>query len=264
MAEVARHVPGPVFCWMVGAPGEEGDRLYQLAANLQPAFSGDPEQVEAVMAAITEMGTFIEELIGAKRRDPDDDLMSILLAAADAGELRPDDVRSVSMELLGASTENTANSAGLAIDVLAAHPAEWRRLVADRSLVATAVEECARYSPRVPCAHEWTPSGTRVLDLELPSDADVFYWLIGGCFDPEVYPDPHHFDIGRVHAKPQLNFGAGSHFCPGAALARMEVQVLLDVLAERWETVEPAGDARMRRGDTSVSVERLALAVTPR
>jgi len=264
MADVVRHLPGPVFCWMVGAPDEEGDRLYRLAANLQPAFSGDPEQVEAVMAALAEMGTFIEELMDAKRREPDDDLMSILLAAADAGELKPADVFSVSMELLGASTENTANTAGLALDVLSAHPAEWQRLVADRSLVPTAVEECARYSPRVPCAHEWTPNGTQLLDLELPADSDVFYWLIAGCFDPAVYPDPYHFDIGRVHAKPQLNFGAGSHFCPGAALARMELQVLVDVLAERWETVEPAGDAQMRRGDTSVSVERLPLAVTPR
>jgi cytochrome P450 len=264
MADVVCHLPGAVFCWMVGAPGEEGDRLYRLAENLQPAFSGDPEQVEAVIAALAEMGTFIEELIDAKRREPDDDLMSVLLAAADGGELELADVFSVSLELLGASTANTASSAGLAVDVLAAHPAEWRRLVADRSLVPTAVEECARYAPRVPCAHEWTPNGTRLLDLELPADADVFYWLIGGCFDPAVYPDPHTFDIGRVHAKPQLNFGAGSHFCPGAALARMELQVLLEVLAAQWGTVEPAGNAAMRRGDTSVSVERLPLAVTPR
>jgi cytochrome P450 len=264
MADVVCHLPGTVFCWMVGAPDEEGDRLYRLAGNLQPAFSGNPEQVEAVVAALAEMGAFIEELIDAKRRQPGDDLTSILLAAADAGELESADVFSLSMELLGASTENTANSAGLAVDVLAAHPAEWRRLVADRSLVPTAVEECLRYAPRVPCAHEWTPHGTQLLDLVLPADADVFYWLIGGCFDPAVYPDPHHFDVGRAHAKPQLNFGAGGHFCPGAALARMELQVLLEVLVERWATVESAGDSQMRRGDTSVSVERLPLAVAPR
>jgi cytochrome P450 len=264
MADIASHLPGRVFCWMVGAPGEEGDRLYQLAENLQPAFSADPEQVNAVLTALTDMGTFVTELIEVKRREPGDDLMSILLAAADAGELRPADVDSISIELLGASTANTASSAGLAVNVLAAHPAEWRRLADDRSLVPTAVEECARYSPRVPCAHEWTPNGTQLLDVELPADTDVFYWLIGGCYDPVVYPDPHRFDVGRVHTKPQLNFGAGSHFCPGAALARMELRVLLDVLAERWATVEPAGEAAVRRSDTSVSVERLPLTVTPR
>ena len=264
MADVARHLPGPVFCWMAGAPGDQGDRLYELSERLQPAFSGDPDEAEALLVAGAEMKTFIDDLVDTKRREPDDGLISILLAAADAGELQAADVFSVSMELLGASTDNTANSAGLAVNLLASHPGEWQRLGADRSLVPTAVEECARFDPRVTCANQWTPDGTQLLDLKLPPDTDIWLWFIGGCFDPAVYPEPHRFDVSRVHAKPQLNFGAGRHFCIGAALARMELQVLVEVLAEKWATVEPADDVFVRRDVRGVSVEHLPLAVTPR
>ena len=264
MAAVARRLPGPVFCWMVGAPGEEGDRLYDLSERLQPAFSGDPDEADALLVAGAEMKVFIDDLVDSKRREPDDGLISILLAAADAGELQAADVFSVSMELLGASTDNTANSAGLALGVLATHPDEWQRLGADRSLVPTAVEECARYDPRVTHVNQWTPNGTHLLDLELPPDTDIWLWLMGGCFDPEVYPDPHRFDVGRVHKKPQLNFGAGRHFCIGAALARMELQVLLGILAERWATVAPTVESIVRRDVRGVSVESLPLTVTPR
>jgi cytochrome P450 len=264
MRDVARHLPGAVFCWMVGARGDQGDRLYELSERLQPAFSGDPDEADALLVAGAEMRTFIDDLVDSKRREPDDALISILLAAADAGELQPADVFSVSMELLGASTDNTANSAGLALNLLASHPGEWQRLGSDRSLVHTAVEECARYDPRITYVNQWTPDGTALLDLELPADTDIWLWFIGGCFDPAVYPDPHHFDVGRVHAKPQLNFGAGRHFCIGAALARMELQVLLEVLAERWATVAPAGASTVQRNVLGVSVEHLPLAVTPR
>jgi cytochrome P450 len=261
MAEVARHLPGPVFCWMIGASGDQGDDLYALSERLQPAFSGDPNLAGGFIAAGKEMKVFVDELTETKRRDPGEDLMSILIAAEDAGDITAADVHSIAFELLGASTDNTANSAGLALHLLATHPDEWARLRADRSLVPTAVEECARCAPRVRYANQWTPDGARLLDFDIPARSDVWLALIGACYDPVVYPDPYRFDVGRIQAKPQLNFGAGRHFCIGAALARMELQVLLEVLAERWDTVELAGEAGINLAD-GVGVAAMPVAVT--
>ena len=263
MAEVARRLPGPVFCWMVGAPDVDGDRLYELSERLQAAFSGDPALADQVTVAGAEMATFVQELMDTKRVAPGDDLMTILLAAADDGTIEVADVFSLAFELLGASTDNTANSGGLALRLLGEHPGEWQRLVADPGLAPTAVEECARVDPRVPYVNQWAKGGARLLGLELPVDSDVWLALIGANHDPAVYPDPYRFDIGHVHARPQLNFGTGRHFCVGAALARMEMQVLLEVVASRWTAFDIVGDAEVRRDATGIVVTDLELAVTP-
>lgn len=261
MTAVAAKVPGPVFCWMIGAPDEEGDRLFRLSEVLISAFEGDLSRAQEIFDAAVEMQGFVEELIAVKRAQPGDDLLSIMLAAADSGDITVADVGSLSFEMLAASTDNTAHSAGLAAWALATHPDQWQLLRSDPALQPSAVEECLRVAPRVCVDTAYTAEGTTLLDLELPPDSMVYQHTAAAHVDPAVYPDPRRFDISRTHARPQMNFGIGRHFCLGAALARMELQVILEVLAERWADVGLAGEPDIVRLN-SASVRSLPITVS--
>lgn len=247
MSTVASRIPGPVFCWMLGAPEEEGDHLFALSAVLLQAFEGNLEHADEILAAAVEMRELVDGLIEAKRRAPTDDLLSIMLAATDDGDLTIDDVHSLSFEMLSASTDNTAHSAGLAVHVLSQHPDQYRRVHEQPELVPRTVEECLRIEPRVRYDPHYTHEGTTLLDAEIPAESIVYLHNAAANTDPDVYPDPHRFDVTRAHDRPQMNFGIGRHFCLGAALARMELSEIVGALARRWSELEPAGDAEIDR-----------------
>lgn len=263
MDGVARRLPGPVFCWMVGADPKHGDRLFAISEVILRAFSGDPAVAGDVAQAAADMRVFVEEVITAKRDDPGDDLLTIMLEAVDKGDLTEDDVHTLSFEMLSASTDNTANAAGLALLMLGCHPDQWRALTADPSgRAASAVEECLRVEPRVRYAGSWTPEATTLLDFEIPADTMVYMDLVAAHYDANAFPDPYRFDVTRRHERPQLNFGTGRHYCLGAALARMELQVVLSKLATDWSTVSLAGEPEMVFHGLDVSVRHLPVEVT--
>jgi len=262
MDQLARRLPGPVFCWMIGADPAMGDRLYAMSEILLRAFTGDPTFAEAIGKAAGEMRVFVDELIEAKRSNPGDDLMTIMLEAADAGDLSIDDVHTLAFEMLSASTDNTANAAGLAIWVLCRHPEQWQVLHADPAGVApAAVEECTRYEPRVRYGQAWNPRTATLLGLEIPPDSMMFLDIVSAHHDPNVFPDPTRFDVTRQHARPQLNFGTGRHYCLGAALARMELQVVLGTVSTAWSTISLAGEPVLPRG-IDRSVKHLPISIT--
>ncbi|MGH2784346.1 MAG: cytochrome P450 [Actinomycetota bacterium] len=265
MSQVARKLPGPVFCWMIGADPAEGDRLFGISEIILRAFSGDPALAEQVGQAAADMRVFVEEVITAKRGNPGDDLLTIMLEAVDDGDLTDEDVHTLTFEMLSASTDNTANAAGLAVIVLARHPDQWKTLRGDPSgLARKAVEECMRVEPRVRAGRSWTPAAAMLLDFEVPADTLLTLDLVAAHHDPKVFPDPDVVDITREHAKPQLNFGTGRHYCLGAALARMEMQVVLERLSTDWAELaldgEPVVHSDMRALD--VGVRNLPITVT--
>jgi len=261
---VSRRLPGPVFCWMIGAPDSEGDRLYRLSESILKTFLGDPAFAEEIGNAMAELRVLVDEVIAVRRAAPGDDIMSLLLEAADRGAIGIDDVHSLSLEMLSASTDNTANSAAMSLILMSTHPDQWQILRDDPAGVAqTASEECARVLPRVRSVQVWAPDATTLLGVEVPGDTIVSLDIVAAHYDAKVYPDPYRFDVLRKHSRPQLNFGAGRHFCLGAALARMELQAVLETVATEWASVEPAGEPEMKANAVDGSVQRLPLAVTP-
>lgn len=260
---VTRRVPGPVFCWMMGLPESEGDHLFDLSEILLKAFSGDPALADQLTETGAQMRAFVDGLVERKRADPGDDLASIMIAAADRGEIAEDDVRSLAFELLTASTDNTHNSAALMFHLLATHQDQWR-LVADGTAdLADAVEECLRYDPTVVSDQKFAVEDTTLLDVEVPAGTMVWTSNLAAHFDPEVYPDPHRFDVTRKHAHPQLNFGIGRHYCTGAALARMELVAMLSVAIAAWDRLELVGEPQVDRS-FGAKISTLPVGVTAR
>jgi hypothetical protein len=264
MTSVARKIPGPVFCWMIGAPDELGDRIFALSEVVLLAFSGDAKHTDAIMESAIGMRELIDSLVGEKRQNPADDLLSVLLTAEKDGEISLDDVHSLMFEMLGASTDNTAHSAGLAASVLGTHPDQWRAIQAQPGILENALEECARVEPRVRCDSAWAPEGANLLGLDIPADAMVWQHTIGAHMDPEVFPDPRTIDVTRKLPASQLNFGVGRHYCLGAALARMELRSLYGVMLREWESFEPVGDPRVERDTDGSFVRELTFTCTPR
>ena len=148
MGEVATPIPPTVFCWMVGCDVERGPELRHWSSIALRAFSGDPSVMQDVAVAIHALRRFADDLIEEKQRIPGNDLTSALLDAVARGDLALDDVRSLLVELLSASVDNTTHSMGLAVWLLARHPDEWSTVASGSAPVDRARWRNARASSR--------------------------------------------------------------------------------------------------------------------
>ncbi len=253
--DVAQGIPGPVFCWMIGAPADRAEKLYELSQVMLRAFEGDIDLAEAIRQSGEQMSEFVDELMAIKRTSPGDDLMTIMLEAADAGAVTHDDVHSMAYELLTASTDNTATTASLIVYRMALHPDQWAVVRADHDLVPAAIEETLRVEPRVHELAQFATADTTIRDLEIPAETFVWANVRSANLDPAIFPDPDRFVVDRAGRRPQLNFGLGPHHCLGANLARMELGAMLEVLSRQWSTIELDGEPDIDRtaGNTGVS-----------
>ncbi|MGH3675523.1 MAG: cytochrome P450, partial [Mycobacterium sp.] len=194
------------------------------------------------------------------RHNPGDDLMSQIIQASDKGpRLTSDELQALAGLVLAAGFETTVNLLGNGIRMLLDAPEHLDTLAARPELWPNAVEEILRLeSPvqltaRVACK-DIDVAGTRVLRDEL-----VIIHLAGANRDPEVFADPHRFDIERDNVGKHLSFSGGRHFCLGAALARAEGEVGLRAFFDRYPDARLAGtgsrrDTRVLRGWSSLPV----------
>jgi cytochrome P450 len=238
MADLADLVPARLFCWMVGAPEADAAALARLSKVLLSVFTARPEMVEPVRAAKSELGVYTEALLGSKAGAPGDDLTTALLAAVTAGQIEAREAYFLLEELLSASVDNTANTTALAIYTLARHPDAWRRVHDDPSMLTAATEECGRFEPAIRHTIKVATAPTVVGDHAVAAGEFVTVRIAAAHRDPLAFPDPNRLDIARVKPKPQLAFGAGRHYCLGAALGRMEVAEMVGALTARWSRAE--------------------------
>jgi hypothetical protein len=215
-------------------------------------FNPSLEVLDAAADANRVIVGHLEALIAARRVQPTDDLLSELIHVEEAGDqLSHDELIATVMLLFGAGFETTTNLIGNGLLALLDHPDELQRLRADRSMLKTAVEELLRWDSPVQI------DGRALFeDVELHGvrvDAgEQFATLLGAANrDPRMFDEPDRFDVGRVGPAP-MSFGAGIHFCLGAALARAEGHVLFDRLLDRFPVIEPAWDKRPAYRDTIV------------
>jgi cytochrome P450 len=245
MAQLADLVPARLFCWAAGAPESDAGMLAAWSRTLLAVFTAGPEMVERVRVAKEELAAYTTDLLAHKKTHPGDDLASELAAAAAAGAIDEQDAYFLLEEMLSASVDNTANTTGLALHTLAEHPRAWAALHAAPSLVPTAVEECGRFQPAIRHTIRYAVADTVVDGTSVEQGSLVTLRIAAAHRDPAVYDAPHVFDEMRAQPRPQLAFGAGRHFCPGAALARMEVQEMVAGLTSAWRVAEIADGARL-------------------
>ncbi len=245
MEHLADVVPARLFCWMVGASEADANVLARWSKALLLVFTATSEMVAPVRAAKEQLAAYTHELLAHKRAHRGDDLATALADAASSGAITDDDAYCLLEEMLSASVDNTANTAGLALHTLAGHPAAWSTMHADADLLPGAVEECGRFQPAIRHTIKYAVADTEIAGTAVPAGSYLTVRIAAAHRDPSVYEQPHTFDVRRRQPRPQLAFGGGRHHCLGAALGRMEAQEIVGGLTSRWPAAAIGDGARL-------------------
>ena len=221
--------------------GDDWPRFFEWSeASIPGASPMTPEERAQLMA---EMQEYLLEMTRARRGDPRDDLVSVLANVEVDGENLTDaELVMFLNQLLVAGNETTRNMGSGGMWAFAEHPDQWKRLVDDRSLVPSTVEEWLRWTTSVIAFMRTATRDTVVGDTPVAAgDPLLLLYASANRDELEFGPTADRFDIGR-QPNHHVAFGFGAHFCIGAALARLEGRALLDALLDRFTAVEPAGE----------------------
>jgi cytochrome P450 len=234
----ARELPSQAICLVLGVPeGAQPMLLDWLDAGIEEASSSilTPE-------AMRHLREYAVELIATKRAHPDGGIMSTIVHARDdAGAgLSDEELIAFFALLFPAGSETTRSAIAGAVLAFADHPGELDRLRADPSLVPAAIEEIVRWTTPSVYKRRTASRDVELGGVPIAAGDKVTFWEMSANRDERVFTDPFRFDVGRT-PNPHLGFGWGAHFCLGASLARLELRVTLELLAERAARVERAG-----------------------
>jgi cholest-4-en-3-one 26-monooxygenase len=213
--------------------------------------SEDPEYAvsdDIAQTAMIEMFSYANDLATFKRANPSDDIISVLLQAEVDGERLSDIEFDLFFELLAvAGNETTRNLISHGMLGLIEHPDQRDMLLADPSLLDSAVEEMLRWASPVMYMRRTARNDYEIRGETIREGDKVALWYIAANHDPEVFPDPHRFDITRHPNEHEAFGGGGPHFCLGSHLAKLEIKVMFEEVLARIPKMELAGDvARLR------------------
>jgi cytochrome P450 len=245
MSGLAYPLPVIVICELLGVPVDD---RYQMegwssdASRLLDFAQIDEDIAMKGMIAAMNFINYFNGLFEARRAAPQDDLLTELIKAEDEGDkLTEEELRSIVLLLFVAGHETTMNLIGNGLFALLSHRDEWERLVADPSLVPSAVEEALRYDGPVHLTGRIATCELEVGGHVVQKGGQVVTLLAAANRDPDKFPDPDRFDVGRTDNH-HLTFSHGIHYCLGAALARLEGQVVFDRLVRSYPGLRLACD----------------------
>ena len=258
MADLADVVPARLFCWMIGAPEADAELLAGWSKHLISVFTADPAMAEPVRRVKAEMAAYSAALLAEKRRRPGDDLTTVLARAEDAGDL----LRRRRRAAARGAAQRVGRQHGehrRALDLDArSPPGGVGALVAEPDLLVDALEETGRFEPSIRHTIKYARRDTELLGEAVPAGTFVTIRIAAAQRDPAVYERPHELDLRRRQPSPLLSFGAGRHYCLGAALGRMEIQEMVAGLLGRWPAVAVGDDVDMNLNGAGI-VFRLPL-----
>jgi cytochrome P450 len=238
VAALCFPLPATVVFSFIGVPSADYAQLKQWCGYRAKLAWGRPEPEEQVEHAqnMTAYRRYLRELVAAKDGDRGDDFASALLEIHDEQpeELTHEEMASILFSLSFAGHETTNYLIGNLLRRLLEEPARWDAIVADPALIPGAIDETLRYDPSVPVWRRLTKRPVTIAGVEIPEGAKLFLWMAAAGRDPDVFPNPDTFDMRRQNARRHLAFGKGIHFCIGSALGKLEAQLALEALAQRF------------------------------
>ncbi|GAA3671624.1 cytochrome P450 [Lentzea roselyniae] len=241
-------LPGLMVCDLLGVPYTDRDHFQDLAAAFMSITAMTDEEK---LSRLGELAAYLSGLADQRREHQEDDLISALVVAQEEGDrLTADELVQLTVLLLGAGYDSTAAHIANSVYTLLQFPGQAELLRSNPELMPAAVEELLRWIP----AQEISDILPRYAleDVELSGGTvqagePVLLAKHAANRDPRQYPDPDRFDVTR-NAKGHLTFGHGPHHCIGAQLARMDLQVALTAILERFPALRLAGDVPWRTG----------------
>jgi cytochrome P450 len=242
IADLAYPLPVSVICELLGIPEVDRDTFRRWSSDasrmLDRDLDLDEEALERGAAAIAGFTEHFVALIERRRREEGDDLLSALIAAEEAGErLSWEELLSTIILLFLAGHETTVNLIGNGALALLRNPDQLERLRSDPSLGPGAVEELLRYDSPVHVTARIATTDLEVGGTPVAAGEQVIVLVAAANRDPAVFAGPDRLDVGRRDNR-HLSFSAGTHYCLGAALARMEGEIALGALVRRFPRLE--------------------------
>ncbi len=199
-----------------------------------------PEQTEAMEAASIALNDYFTELMAHRRAEPRDDLISDMVGLqAEGADVDDVELRINLQALLIGGNLTTTDLIGNTVRNLLLNPSELAKLRADPGIINAVVEEGLRFEPPVDITGRISSGDLEVGGCPVHQGQSITVSLRAANRDPEVFEDPHRFDVSRKH-KPHVAFGGGAHICIGSPLARLETAVALLKLFERFPNLRLA------------------------
>lgn len=262
---ISAELPLQVIAELMGVPQEDRHLVFDWSNRM--VGSADPEyQIteEASGQAAMELYAYADELCAKKRLDPHTDLFSVLTQAeVDGDQLDQLELDLFFLLLAVAGNETTRNLISGAMVAFFDNPDQWQRLVEDRTLLPSAIEEMLRYVSPVMHFRRQVTKDTVIGDQEVKEGDKVVFWHISANRDESHFPDPHVFDIGRMPNNHMAFGGGGPHFCLGANLARMEIKVMFDRLLDRMPDIHLDGEVQRLRSNFINGVKHIPVSFAP-
>jgi len=261
---LACELPLQVICEMMGVPQAERHRIFDLTNTMigadDPDFASSRDDGQR---AAEEIFGYAHQLAQRYKARPADNLTSRLLQASVEGEALSDlDYCSFFLLLLIAGNETTRTVTVNGFRTLIEHPEQLRQLVDDPSRIPGAVEEILRFEPAVIHFRRTATQDVELRGRRIRRGDRVLVWYPSANRDEEVFAEPDRFDIAR-RDNPHLAFGIGEHYCLGANLARLELQVIFREITRRLREPRLLAEPRRLRSNFINGVKEMRIAFAP-
>ena len=259
VSEVAAIVPIKTLCLVLGLPDEDLEKVFdwtnKLVGASDPEYNASPEES---MKAFMEVFQYGREQIELRRKEPRDDLLSLVAGLTMGGKpLAGAEQDAMFTLLLAAGNETTRNSLTGSILALTQFPEERARLTADFSLIDNAIEELLRYVTPVIHMMRIAKEDTEVGGKTIRAGQRVTLLYGAGNHDPEMFENPHRLDLTRANARQHEAFGVGIHHCLGARLARIQLKALLTALLTKFPDIQAVGAPEYLQSNFVSAVKRV-------
>lgn len=242
MGAVANRLPMMVVAELIGIPDADIAQLVQWGYAATQLLEGlvSREQLDTAGVALLELNGYITDCFRRAVAAPQANLLGELSTACTSGEIDTIAAQVMMVTLFAAGGESTASLLGSAAWILATRSDIQRRLRENPDLLGPFIEETLRYEPPFRGHYRHVRTDTSLAGVDLPADSHLMLMWGAANRDPTHFEDPGQFRLDRPGAKGHLSFGKGVHFCVGAALARLEAQIVLRLLLDHTTEIAAA------------------------
>ena len=254
VVDLGAELPMRAIGMLLGIPDADQPKVREHAKRNLRNRPGEPLPVKKDRYFDSSM---YAEYLTWREQNPSDDLITELLhvefedVSGSTRRLTKEEILTFLVVIAGAGVDTTGRLFGWMGKVLGEHPDQRRELAADRSLVGNAVEELLRFEPPGPHVARYVPEDVDYHGQTVPAGSAMLLMLASANHDERRFVDPEHFDIHRVIGQ-HVTFGYGSHYCLGAALARLEGRIALDEVLDRFPDWEIDTEHALRAPTTTV------------
>jgi cytochrome P450 len=245
ISDFAAAIPVEIIGNLLDVPHADREPLrgwsLKILGALEPTISA--AQLQAADNAVREFLGYLEQLVADRRKNPGDpqtDVLTRLLGDIGGESLTHQELLQNCIFILNAGHETTSNLIGNGLVTLARWPKEKAELIAHPDLTKSAIEEVLRFESSNQLGNRISTAETEIGGVAMPKDTRITICIGAANRDPDVFPDPHIFNIRRTPNR-HLAFGSGIHQCVGLTLARLEGRVALEMFLKRFPDYALAG-----------------------